>query len=513
MADSSETILQAFHRLVLVDDPHDGQLLENCHPSDWTNPVTTGKYNLVVVGAGTAGLVSAAGAAGLGAKVALIERNLTGGDCLNVGCVPSKGVIRASRAAFDVNNSEEFGVHAGTGSSVNFSKAMERMRRLRAHISEVDSVHRFKNLGVDVYLGDARFVGPSAVLVDGQRLDFDRAVIATGGRPAELSLPGLEPGDYFTNETVFTLTECPQQTVVVGAGPIGCELAQSLQRLGSQVTLVTHTGRILPKEDPDAAEIVFKQMQREGMRILFNAEPKRVEKRDGERVFIVLQEGRELELPCDAIVAGVGRRPNVESMGLEEAGVRYTHRGVEVDGRLRTSNPRIFAAGDVCSQFKFTHAADAMARIVLANALFFGRRKANDLVIPWCTYTDPEVAHVGIYERDSLPGIEVATLSQKLDHVDRAILDGETQGFARVHYNKKNGRILGGTIVARHAGDMIGELTLAMTAGLKVSALSTTIHPYPTQAEVLKKIGDQYMRQKLTPILKTLFSRWFAWRR
>ena len=512
MPDLSEPFPPSFQRSILIEDRYDQQLVENCHPSNWTNPSPVGKYNLVVIGAGTAGLVSAAGAVGLGAKVALVERNLMGGDCLNVGCVPSKGVIRASRAAFDVMDSREFGVLPGSKPSVTFSEAMERMRRLRARISGADSVQRFKDLGVDIYLGNARFVGPSAVEVDQRRLEFDRAVIATGGRPAELNIPGLEVADYYTNETVFTLTECPRRTVVVGAGPIGCELAQSFQRLGSQVTLLTHTRRILPREDDDAAQIVCQRMVREGMRILYNAEPRRVQKKSGETVLVISNDGQEEELVCDAILAGVGRRPNVDGIGLEVAGVKCSEKGVEVDDRLRTSNPRVYAAGDVCSRFKFTHAADAMARIVLANSLFFGRRKASGLVIPWCTYTDPEVAHVGVYETDDLPGVEVATLTEQLSHVDRAILDGEEEGFARVHYDKKSGRLLGGTIVARHAGEMISELTLAITSGLKVSALSATIHPYPTQAEVLKKIGDQYMRQRLTPIVKTLFARWFAWR-
>ena len=513
MSDQSEPFPPSFQRSILIEDRYDQQLVENCHPSNWTNPSPVGKYNLVVVGAGTAGLVSAAGAVGLGAKVALVERNLMGGDCLNVGCVPSKGVIRASRAAFDVMDSREFGVQPGSKPSVTFSEAMERMRRLRARISGADSVHRFKDLGVDIYLGNARFVGPSAVEVDQQRLEFDRAVIATGGSPAELNIPGLEVADYYTNETIFTLTECPRRTVVVGAGPIGCELAQSFQRLGSQVTLLTHTARILPREDDDAARIVCQRMVREGMQIFYNAEPRRVQKKSGETVLVISNDGQEEELVCDAILAGVGRRPNVDGIGLEVAGVKYSEKGVEVDDRLMTSNPRVYAAGDVCSRFKFTHAADAMARIVLANSLFFGRRKASGLVIPWCTYTDPEVAHVGAYETDDLPGVEMATLTEQFSHVDRAILDGEEEGFARVHYDKKSGRLLGGTIVARHAGEMISELTLAITSGLKVSALSATIHPYPTQVEVLKKIGDQYMRQRLTPLVKTLFARWFAWRR
>ncbi len=500
--------------MMLVDDPHDHQLIDNCHPANWTNPTPTGKYNLVVVGAGTAGLVSAAGAAGLGAKVALVERTLLGGDCLTVGCVPSKGVIRASRAAYDVRDGDKFGVHLGLAPIVNFSEAMERMRNLRAGISKNDSAHRFTELGVDVFIGHGIFIDPSTLEVDGTRLEFDRAVIATGARSSDLSTPGLKEAGYYTNETIFTLTDLPRRLVVVGAGPIGCELAQSFQRLGSQVTLITHGPKILPKEDRDAAEIVRKQLELDGMSILYNTELKHVEVKDQEKVLLLSVNGKEEEMVCDAILVGVGRTPNVEGLGLEAAGVNYSKRGVEVDDRLRTTNPRIYAAGDICSRFKFTHAADAMARIVLANSFFFGRRKVSTLVIPWCTYTDPEVAHVGYYEAEAkAAGLQVSTITESLSHVDRAILDGENEGLARVHYESKSGKILGGTIVARHAGEMISELTLAMTTGQKIGALASTIHPYPTQAEVLKKIGDAYMRQKLTPMVKTLFKKWFAWRR
>ena len=502
------------HRMMRVDDPHDRQLIENCHPAHWTNPTPTGKYNIVVLGAGTAGLINAAGAAGLGGKVALIERSLLGGDCLNVGCVPSKGIIRASRAAFDVKDGDTFGVHLGEAPVVNFSEAMERMRRLRAGISQHDSARRFKELGVDVYVGNGRFVGPSTLEVDGARLEFDRAVVATGARASELPIAGLKEAGYYTNETIFTLTELPRRMVVVGAGPIGCELAQSFQRFGSQVTLLTKGTRILPKEDGDAVEILCKQMEREGMRILYRTELKRVEERGAEKVLLLSRDGREEEMLCEAILVAVGRTPNTEEMGLEVAGVRFSRKGVEVDDRLRTTNPRIYAAGDICSRFKFTHAADAMARIVLANSLFFGRRKVSSLVIPWCTYTDPEIAHVGYYEADAkAAGSQVATITEPLKHVDRAILDGEDEGLARVHYDRRSGKILGGTIVARHAGEMISELTLAMTTGQKIGALAATIHPYPTQAEVLKKIGDAYMRQKLTPTVKTIFKKWLAWRR
>ena len=504
----------ALDEMTIASDSYDQQLIENCHPPGWVNPKPAGRYNLIVIGAGTAGLVSAAGAAKLGAKVALIERNLMGGDCLNVGCVPSKAVIRAARAVIDSRNGAEFGVHSNSHSEVDFSAAMERMRRLRAGISAHDSADRFRQLGVDVYIGNGRFIGPSTIEVDGTRLEFSRAVIATGARAAELPIAGLADAGYCTNDTIFTLTELPRRMVVFGAGPIGCELAQSFQRFGCQVTVITDGAEILPKEDHDAAAVLRQRMNREGVRIITRGIIQQVSSNGSGKRVSVTTAGTTHEAECDAILVSVGRKPNLEGLELDIAGVDYTSQGVVVDNRLRTTNPRVYAAGDVCSRYKFTHAADAMARVVIANALFLARRKVTDLVIPWCTYTDPEVAHVGYYEKEArAAGFSVATITESLTDVDRAILDGEDEGFARVHYDKKTGRILGGTLVARHAGEMINELTLAMVAKQSMSVLSSTIHSYPTQAEVWRKIGDAYMFTKLTPTVKKVFERWLMWRR
>jgi pyruvate/2-oxoglutarate dehydrogenase complex dihydrolipoamide dehydrogenase (E3) component len=255
-------------------------------------------------------------------------------------------------------------------------------------------------------------------------------------------------------------------------------------------------------------------IERDGVKLMCCGKDLKISRAEGSKRLTVESHGNEYDIVVNEILVGGGRKPNIEGLGLEEAGVAFTAQGVMVDDRLRTSNPRIYAAGDVCSRHKFTHAADAMARIVIANALFFARRKVTDLVMPWCTYTDPEIAHVGYYEKDArAAGYDVATVTQALSDVDRAILDGETEGFARVHYDSKTGKILGGTIVARHAGEMLGELTLAMVAKQGVGVLSSTIHSYPTQAEALRKIGDAYMRTKLTPLVKRLFEKWLAWRR
>ncbi|HEY6011508.1 MAG TPA: mercuric reductase [Nitrospirota bacterium] len=501
---------------LLPDDASDKVLLDNVHPTDWKNPTPASCYNLVVIGGGTAGLVTAAGAAGLGARVALIERYLLGGDCLNMGCVPSKGIIRAGRAAHEVRSAPEFGVTCSGKVSIDFARAMERMRRIRAGISAHDSALRFsKELGVDVFLGNGVFRGRDVIEVDTARLRFKKAVICTGARAAAPPIPGLEEAGYLTNETVFSLTALPRRMIVIGGGPIGCELAQTFARLGSEVTIIEAADRLLPREDADAAEIVRKSLQRDRVNLVLGAKILKTEKRGGEKIISVERNGAVAETAGDEILVGVGRAPNVEGLGLEAANVAYDRKqGVKVDAGLRTTNPRVFAAGDVCSPYKFTHLADAHARIVIANALFLARQKTSGLVIPWCIYTDPEVAHAGMSEQEARGrGIQTHTLTVPLSDVDRAMLDGESEGFARVHLKKGTDRILGATIVARHAGEMINELTLAMTSGLGLSAIGRTIHPYPTQAEAIRKLADAYNRTRLTPLVKKVFSAWLSWQR
>jgi pyruvate/2-oxoglutarate dehydrogenase complex dihydrolipoamide dehydrogenase (E3) component len=501
--------------MTLPDDPHDRLMIENCHPPHHVNPIPNGKYNLVAIGAGAAGLVSAGGAGGLGAKAAIIERALMGGDCLVTGCVPSKAVIRAARAVYELRLAREFGVTLSAEPEIDFAAAMERMRRLRSHISVNDSATRMQDkYGVDVFIGEARFVSPTAIEVGGQRLEFDRAVIATGGRAAELPIPGLKEVGCHTNETIFTITELPRRLAVIGGGPIGCELAQAFRRFGSAVTLLNDVEHILPREDRDAAELVNRQLVAEGMTIINKAKITRVETRGADKVIVYELGDEQKEVACDVILSAAGRVPNVEGLNLESAGIEYSRKGVTVNDFLQTTNSRVYAAGDICSQFKFTHAADAMARLVIRNALFFGRAKVSQLVMPWVTYTDPEIAHVGMYEAEAkAAGFDVTTITEKFDDNDRAILDGETEGFARVHYDRRSGTILGGTIVARHAGDIISELTLAVTNKLKAGALSATIHPYPTQASVLQRIGDAYNRTRLSPSVSKVFKQWFAWKR
>jgi pyruvate/2-oxoglutarate dehydrogenase complex dihydrolipoamide dehydrogenase (E3) component len=499
---------------LLPGDRHDDALLANVHPHDWALPTPAPRYNLVVVGAGPAGLVAAAGAAGLGAKVALVERDLMGGDCLNVGCVPSKALLAASRVAAQVRHASDFGVQVPSAVRIDFAAVMERVRRLRAQLSPTDSVARFRSLGVDVFLGEGRFTGPDTLTVDGQALRFARAVIATGGRAHHPDVSGLVQAGFLTNESVFTLTELPPRLAVLGAGPVGCELAQAFARFGSQVSLIDSNPRVLHRDDQEASGRIGAALARDGVRLYLNSKPARVEVRGADRL-LHLTGGTEQPVLADTILVAAGRRPNVDGLGLEAAGVRYdTQRGVEVNDHLRTSNPRIYAAGDVCSRQQFTHAADAQARIVLQNALFLGRRKTSALIIPHCTYTDPELAHVGLTAVGAIAKrtpVEVFALD--LHDVDRAVLDGETEGFVKILVRAGTDRIVGATIVAAHAGEMISEITLAMTARLGLRRLSSVIHPYPTQAEAIRKLGDASNRTRLTPTVRWLFERWLRWRR
>lgn len=490
------------------DDEHNRELVGNVHPRDWINPTPTAPYDLVVIGAGTAGLVTAVGAAGLGARVALIERGLMGGDCLNVGCVPSKALISAARVAAAVRNAGEFGVNITGDVSVDFPLVMKRMRRLRAQISRNDAAARFRDLGVDVYFGQASFVDSDTVDVAGTKLSFKRAVIATGSRAAVPSIPGLDAIEYLTNETVFSLTQLPKRLGIIGAGPIGCELAQSFAQLGSDVFLVGTEHGILSNEDRDAAAIVQHAMERDGVRLARSGRELVIRSEDGIRLTVSTQD-QSYDEPVDQLLVAVGRTPNIEGLNLSAVDVKVDEHGVHVNDFLQTTNSRIYAAGDVCTKYKFTHAADFMARIVIQNSLFavgpLGKKKFSDLVIPWATYTSPEIAHVGMYPHEAATaGLEIDTYVEHLGKVDRAILEGDDAGFVKIHTVKGKGKIVGATIVAKNAGDMISEVTLAMSNDIGLGKIAASIHPYPTQTETIRKLGDQYSRTRLTPTSKTM---------
>ena len=492
---------------VLPDDEHNRTLLQNTHPADWRNPRPRGRYHLVVIGSGTAGLTAAGGCAAAGGRAAIIERHLTGGDCLVNGCVPSKGIISAARVAARLRGAEAYGVRIPPGATVDFAAVMARMRRLRARISPADSVRHLTAAGVDVFLGEARFVSRDAVEVGGARLSFSRAVIATGGRAVAPPIPGLNDAGFLTNETLFELSELPPRLLIIGAGPIGCEMAQTFQRLGSQVSLIHNAAHILNREDADAAALLQRIFVREGIQLFLNARTKQVRMEQGTKVVLLEQEGRPVEVAGDAMLVSAGRAPNTEGLNLAAAGVASDSAGVTVDDWLRTTNPRIYAAGDICAPFKFTHTANALGRMAMMNALFpfkLGGRVSR-LVVPWCTYTDPEIAHVGLYAQQAEErGYRVTTLTVPLSDNDRAILDGEDDGFVRVHLQAGTDQMLGATIVAAHAGDLLTYFSLAISMKKGLGALASPIYPYPTQSETLKRLANQHLQTKLTPWVKRI---------
>jgi pyruvate/2-oxoglutarate dehydrogenase complex dihydrolipoamide dehydrogenase (E3) component len=489
-------------------DAYNQKLINHVHPPDWANPTPQAEYDLVVIGAGTAGLVIAAGSAGLGIglKIALIEREYMGGDCLNVGCVPSKCLIRSARAAYEVKSSARLGVIA-QAMTVDFKLVMERMRQVRSGISHHDSAQRFRDLGIDVFFGEAKFADRHSITVNNQTLKFKKAAISSGARAVRPNVPGLEAAGYLTNETVFSLTERPNRLAVIGGGPIGCELAQTFHRLGVKVTLIHKNNHLLDKEDPDAAAIVQSQFQTENLEFYLNADLQSVESTpDGKQLTLKTPQGNQT-LVVDEILIGAGRQPNVETLNLEAIGINYDPRkGVIVNDYMQTSQSHIYAAGDCCMDWKFTHAADFAARIVIKNALFapfgLGKSKLSNLTMPWVTYTSPEIAHVGLYEHEASQ--PTTTITVPMDTVDRALTDGETDGFVKVLLRKGSDEILGATIVSSHAGEMISEITTAMVNKIGLGKLASVIHPYPTQADAIRKAADAYRKTLLSDRTRSL---------
>lgn len=491
-------------------------LLDLAHPADWINPTPAGRYNLVVVGGGAAGLVCAAGGAGLGARVALVERNLLGGDCLNSGCVPSKALLHSARLAAEARRAAALGlVRLADDTPPDFAAAMARVRGLRAQIAVHDSAQRLRDLGVDVFLGQGLFLDRHILEVDGQRLEFAKAVIATGSRPAGLPFPGLEKAGYLTNQTFFSLTARPARLAVLGTGPLACELAQAMARLGSRVLMVGRSGQIMTREDPDVAAVVAAALVADGVDLRLSTNVTQVEVRSGEKILHLKRDGQAEAVAVDEILVGAGRLPNLEGLGLEAAGVEAEAKaGVRVDDFLRTSNPDIFAAGDVCLEAKFTHMAEMSARIALRNALFAGRARLSRVIVPWCTYTDPEVAHCGLTPDEAArQGIAHQTIRVDLSAVDRALLEGRSEGLLKILVRAGTDALLGATLAAPHAGESIGQLTLAIQSGIGLKAIANLVQPYPTTAEAVKKAADAFNRRRLTPGASRWLTRWLAWRR
>ena len=458
-------------------------------------------YDLLIIGAGPAGLVAARSAAAAGLRVALIESHHIGGNCLHEGCIPSKTIIRSAQLAAEMRNAQNYGAMTSPEVVVDFKAVMARMRRVRQRILRVDSVSRLHADGISFITGHARFTGHDAIDVDGQRLSFKKALIATGSRPQLPDIPGLAATGYLTNESVFEMETLPTSLLVIGGGPLGCELAQAFARFGCR-TLICHSEPLfLPKEERDAAQMVSDALARDGVEIHLNCSVTSVRREGGRKHVTMIIAGDTSSTVVDQILTGIGRIPSVQGLDLEKAGVVYDdNTGIEVDDFLRTSNPRIFAAGDVCLEHAFTNTAEASARIVVRNALFRGRQRMSALTIPWCTYTDPQVAHVGLYVRQAREqGIPVKTYTVPMHDVIRAITDGQEEGFVKIHVREGTDRILGATIVAHCAGELINNISLAMVAGLGLRRLSTVIHAYPTQGEAVRQAAQACARSLASP--------------
>ena len=484
-----------------------------------------GVYNVVVIGGGTAGLVTAAGTAGLGGRVALVERHKMGGDCLNYGCVPSKALIRSSRVAALMRRADLASLDP-VDPSIDYRRVVRRVKALRAKIEPHDSVERFEGLGVDVILGQATLESPHAVRVGGTLLRARNIVLATGGRAAVPDVPGLQEAGYLTNETIFEREEAPGRLLVIGGGPVGCELAQAMARLGAETTMVDRGAQLLHREDPDVADLLRTQMERDGVRLVLRGRVESIAPGRGGPHRVRIRQEREggaaaqaIEVEADTILVAAGRQPNVEGLGLEKAGVAFTPRGVGVNSFLQTSRPNIYAAGDICGGHQFTHFAEYQARIVVRNVLVspllgLGRARADDRVVPWTTFTEPEVARVGLNEKEAArAGVPYDAHRIPYSEVDRAILDSDESGFVKVIAAKGRGTILGATIAGAMAGELIHEIALAMKEGIGLATLSSMMHVYPTLSQAVQRAGDAFMRTRLTARTRAIFSRLYAWQR
>ena len=465
-------------------------------------------FDLAVIGGGAGGLVVAAGGASLGAKVALVEKHKLGGDCLWAGCVPSKSLIKSARIAHQMRNADRWAIPAVTP-KVELADVMERVAGVIRSIEPNDSPERFRGLGVDVILGSGRFTGPQTFEVDGRRLTAKNFVVATGSRAAVPPIPGIERTPYLTNETVFALRENVPHLLVIGSGPIGSELAQAFRRLGSEVTVVDIAPAILPREDRDLAQVVHRQMAGEGVRYHLGVQIVSVEGRPGDVRMMITQDGMPSTLIGTHLLVAAGRKVNVDGLGLEAAGVRID-KGRIVHEDLVTDNPRIHVIGDAAGAHQFTHVAEHHAGIVLRRTLFRMKWAKPSTVVPWATYTDPELARVGVSETEAKQhGLAHRVYRFPLDDIDRARTEGETEGFAKL-VTAPNGKLLGVAIVAPHAGELIAECTLALNKGMKAADLSSTIHAYPTFAMVTRRAADQRMKEGLTPSSKTWIKRLFG---
>ena len=472
--------------------------------------------NLVVIGGGSAGLVTAYIAAAVKAKVTLIEKHKLGGDCLNTGCVPSKAIIRSAKFLSHISRSQEFGIKKANA-SFDFAEVMERVQSVIQKIEPHDSIERYSGLGVDIEIGEATIVSPYVVEVNGKRITTRNIVVATGARPFVPPIEGIDEIDYYTSDNLWDLREKPKKMVVLGGGPIGSELTQSFNRLGVDVTQVEMAPRIMGREDPEISAMVQQKFIEEGVKVLVNHTAKKFIKKRGKPVLVAEFEGQDVEIPFDTLLVAVGRAPNTAGFGLEELGVKLTPRGtVEVNEFLQTSIPTIYACGDVAGPYQFTHTAAHQAWYTSVNSLFgiAKRFKVDYRVIPWATFCEPEVARVGLNELEAKEqGIEYEVTTFGIDDLDRAIADSEAHGLVKILTVPGKDKILGATIVGEHAGDLIAEYVLAMKHGLGLNKILGTIHIYPTLAEANKYVAGEWKRAHKPEKLLEWVGKFHAWRR
>lgn len=474
----------------------DTLFLQRVRPADWKNPKPQDCFDLAIIGAGPAGIVAAESASRLGYSVALVERNRVGGNSLNSGSVPSKAIIRTARVYADINEAEEFGASGSQENVPDFPAAMARMRRIRTRIAEFHSVDSLLALGVQVFFGDARFDARDALVIGESRLRFKKCLIATGARPRTSEIPGLDQIGYSTSDTIFEKITLPKRLVVIGGGPLGCELAQALCRLGPHVTIVQNEPKFLPGEERDAAEILSWSMARDGVEIHLNTSVVGAREVGGTKILETLNNEVRGTIKADEILLCIGRVPNVEDLGLEAAAIELgSNRGIRVDDFLCTTNPNVYAAGDVCMPYKFTNAAQASAHIAVQNALLSGQQRHTELTIPWCTFCDPEIAHVGLRVLEARQrSIPIKSFTIMMQDVDRAITDGQDVGYLKIHIEDGTDKILGATIVASRASELVNEMAVILGSGISMNKLANIVHTYPTESRAITLAALAYVR-------------------
>jgi pyruvate/2-oxoglutarate dehydrogenase complex dihydrolipoamide dehydrogenase (E3) component len=481
-----------------MDGADRAALIRRVRPQDWSNPRPREIYDLVVVGAGPAGIEAAQYARRLGLTVALVERNQLGGDSLNAGSIPSKTLIRSARLCAQIRDADEFAVSSPEELKLNFAALKARMMRVRARIAEYHAVDRLQHDGVEIFFGEAQFSSPAALSLGTTLLQFKKAIVATGARPHPPNFPGLDEVGYRTSTNIFDMPELPQRLAVIGGGPLGCELAQAFCRLGSGVTIIQNDPKFLPREERDAAELLSESMARDGVDIMLNTTVVGAHAENGTKFVDGQNYDKKISVPADEILLSIGRLPNVESLGLKKAGIDCDDQGVKVDDFLRTTNENIYAAGDVCMSHKFTNVAWVSARMAVRNAFEEKRVRHSELMIPWCTFCDPEIAHVGMQVWDAREkSIPVKTYTVMMQDVDRAITDGQDDGFVKIHIKGGTGEILGATIVATRASELINEMCVVISSGIGMRDLSRVIHTYPAQSEAIRLAALAYEKDHL----------------